>query len=106
MSNREVLSQLDPKLEPTLPQALHVINSPYVNDKISAGDNIVTRLVASDRSNEEAINDLYLKVLSRLPTEIELTEANEYIVESPSRQEGFEDLLWALVSSRSFLFIN
>ena len=106
MSNREVLSQLDPKLEPTLPQALHVINSPYVNNKISAGDNIVTRLMASDRSNEEAINDLYLKVLSRLPTEIELTEANEYIVESPSRQEGFEDLLWALVSSRSFLFIN
>ena len=106
MSDREVLSELEPKLEPTLPQALHIINSPYVNDKISAGDNIITRLVASERSNEEAINDLYLKVLSRLPSHHEFSEANEYIAGSPSRQEGFEDLLWALVSSRAFLFIN
>ena len=106
MSDREVLSQLEPKLEPTLTQALHVINSPYVNDKISAGDNIVSRLLGSDRTDEQAINDLYLKVLSREPTETELTEANQYVAESPSRQEGFEDLLWALVSSRAFLFIN
>ena len=106
MSDREVLSQLEPKLEPTLTQALHVINSPYVNDKISAGDNIVSRLLGSDRTDEQAINDLYLKVLSREPSETELTEANQYVAESPSRQEGFEDLLWALVSSRAFLFIN
>ncbi len=106
MSDREVLSELEPKLEPTLTQALHVINSPYVNDKISAGDNIVSRLVGSDGTNEQAINDLYLKVLSRLPNETEFTEANQYIAESPTRREGFEDLLWALVSSRAFLFIN
>lgn len=106
MSNREVLSELEPKLEPTLTQALHIINSSYVNDKISSSDNIVARLVSSDRTNEQAINDLYLRVLSRLPTETEFAEANQYIAGSPSRQEGFEDLLWALVSSRSFLFIN
>ena len=106
MSNREVLAELEPKLEPTLPQALHIINSPYVNEKISADDNIVTRLVTSERSNEEAISDLYLKVFSRFPSEQELSEANDYIAESPSRQEGLEDLLWALVSSRAFLFIN
>ena len=106
MSNREVLSELDPKLEPTLTQALHVINSPYVNDKIGSGDNIVGRLVNSDRTNKQAIDDLYLKVLSRLPSETEFAEANQYIAGSPSRQEGFEDLLWALVSSRAFLFIN
>ena len=106
MSNREVLSELEPKLEPTLTQALHVINSPYVNDKIGSGDNIVGRLVNSDRTNKQAIDDLYLKVLSRLPSETEFAEANQYIAGSPSRQEGFEDLLWALVSSRAFLFIN
>lgn len=106
MSDREVLSELEPTLEPTLTQALHVINSPYVNDKINSNDNIVARLVNSDRTNEQAINDLYLNVLSRLPSETEFAEANRYIVGSPSRQEGFEDLLWALVSSRAFLFIN
>ena len=106
MSDREVLSQLEPKLEPTLTQALHVINSPYVNDKISANDNIINRLMESERTNEQAINDLYLRVLSRLPSDTEFAEANRYIAESPSRQEGFEDLLWALVSSRAFLFVN
>ena len=106
MSNREVLSELEPKLEPTLTQALHIINSPYVNDKISADNNIITRLIGSEQTDEQAITDLYLKVLSRSPSGIELTEANQYIAGSPSRQEGFEDLLWAIVSSRSFLFIN
>ena len=106
MSEREVLSELEPKLEPTLTQALHIINSPYVNDKIGAGDNIINRLMQSDLTNDQAIRDLYLKVLSRSPSETEFSEATRYIAESPSRQEGFEDLLWALVSSRAFLFIN
>ena len=32
-SNREFLGDLDPKLEPTLTQALHMINSSYIHKK-------------------------------------------------------------------------
>jgi hypothetical protein len=105
-SEREFLAELEPKLEPTLTQALHMINSPYINDKITAGNGVVAQLVKSDLSDEQIIEDLYLRALSRFPSATELATAKAYVSESESRRKGFEDLLWALISSRSFLFIN
>ncbi len=105
-SNREFLAELEPKLEPTLTQALHMINSHYINNKIRAGNGMIARLVESDLTDTQIIQVLYLRTLSRTPSPTELAEAKKYIAESLSRQEGFEDLLWALISSRSFLFIS
>ena len=105
-SNREFLAELEPKLEPTLTQALYLINSPYINNKISAGNGAIARLMKSDRTDAQIIQELYLRTLSRLPSSTERITAEKYIAESPSRREGFEDLLWALISSRSFLFIS
>ncbi len=105
-SNREFLAELEPKLEPTLTQALHMINSHYINNKIRAGNGTIARLVESDLTDAQIIQVLYLRTLSRTPSPTELAEAKKYIAESLSRREGFEDLLWALISSRSFLFIS
>ncbi|MCZ6678058.1 MAG: DUF1549 domain-containing protein [Candidatus Poribacteria bacterium] len=105
-SNREFLAELEPKLEPTLTQALHMINSRYVNNKVQAGNGTIARLMKSDLTDDLVIQDLYLRTLSRTPSPTELAETKKYIAESPSRREGFEDLLWALISSRNFLFIN
>ena len=105
-SDREFLAELEPKLEPTLTQALHMINSPYIHSKISAGNGTVTRLAESDLTDAQTIRVFYLRTLSRLPSPTVLNEAKKYIAESSSRREGLEDLLWALISSRSFLFIN
>ena len=105
-SNREFLGDLEPKLEPTLTQALHIINSDYINNKIKARDGTIDRLMKSDMTDEQIIEELYLRVLSRSPTAEEVADTKAYIAESPTRQEGFEDLLWAFVSSRSFLFIR
>ena len=105
-SNREFLAELEPKLEPTLTQALHLINSGYINNKIHAGNGTIARLVKSDLTDAQIIRELYLRTLSRSPSPTELAEAKTYVAESRSRREGFEDLLWALISSRSFLFIS
>ncbi len=105
-SDREFLAELEPKIEPTLIQTLHVINSPYINDKISAGNGTVATAVNSKLSDEQIIQDFYVRALSRLPSPAELEAAKKYIADSPSRREGFEDVLWAIISSRGFLFIN
>ena len=105
-SNREFLAELEPKLESTLTQALHVINSSYLNNKIKVRNGTVSRLTKSDLSEEQIIEELYLYTLSRVPSVDEIIGAKDYIAESPSRKDGIEDLLWALISSRSFLFIR
>ena len=105
-SSREFLGDLDPKLEPTLAQALHMINSNYVHKKLKSSSGSLSRLLKSDIDNQELVTALYLSTLSRFPTDTELETAEAYIAESPEHRSGFEDLLWALISSRAFLFIQ
>ncbi len=105
-SDREFLGDLDPKLEPTLTQALHMINSSYVNKKLKRSDGSLSRLIQTKLKDQELINELYLSTLSRFPTDAELQTAEAYIAESPKRRAGCEDLMWALISSRSFIFIR
>ena len=105
-SNREFLGDLDPKLEPTLTQALHMINSGYIHKKLRSSNGVLTRLIKESPDNRKLITELYLSTLSRFPTDEEFETAEFYIAESPKRRAGCEDLLWALVSSRSFIFVQ
>jgi hypothetical protein len=54
----------------------------------------------------EIITELYVRTLSRAPTQSELATAQQFLAESPSKQEFVEDLLWALVNSKQFLFVR
>ncbi len=105
-SDREFLGDLDPKLEPTLTQALHMINSNDVHKKLKSPNGSLSRLVQAKLENQELITELYLSTLSRFPTDAELQTAEAYIAESPKHRVGCEDLMWALISSRSFLFVR
>ena len=107
-SDREFLGNLDPLLEPTLTQALHIINSPYVNGKLKSRNGTITKLLEPKTGEKmppaELATELYLMTLSRLPTDAELDTATTYLENEETRREDTEDLLWALISSRSFLF--
>lgn len=107
-SDREFLGNLDPLLEPTLTQALHIINSSYVNGKLRNRNGTITQLLEPKSGEkmqpEELVTELYLMTLSRFPTETELETGKTYLTDSSTRREDTEDLLWALISSRSFLF--
>ncbi len=105
-SSREFLGDLDPKLEPTLTQALHMINSSYIHKKLRSSGGVLTRLMKAKLNNRELINELYLTTLSRFPTDTEFESAKAYLAESPKRRPGSEDILWALISSREFIFVR
>ena len=107
-SDREFLGNLDPLLEPTLTQALHIINSGYVNDKLRSRNGTITQLLEPKTGEKlqpaELVTELYLMTLSRHPTETELEMATTHLTDNATRRDDTEDLLWALISSRSFLF--
>ena len=83
-----------------------MINSNYVNKKLRSSSGALTRLIKAKPENRELITELYLSTLSRFPTDTEVETAEAYITGSPKYRTGCEDLLWALISSRSFLFIH
>jgi hypothetical protein len=49
------------------------------------------------------IEEMYLGVLARTPTEFEQQRAERYLQSVGNRQEAVEDLVWVLVNSAEFI---
>jgi hypothetical protein len=89
-----------------LAQALHTLNGDIVSSKIADGQGRVATLVASGKPTDNCIEELYLATLCRGPSTDELAQARSFVMGSPSPAEGYQDLLWALINSKQFLFIR
>lgn len=91
--------------EANLAQSLHLLNSSEVQNKIAAGDGRAAKLAADPRPVEQKINELYLWVYGRPPDAEELAVAVGHVGRhSDNPRPAYEDLLWALVNTKEFLF--
>ena len=61
-------------------------------------------MATDKRPLAERIAELYLLAFSRQPDSEELQIATQYIESKPTAQEGFEDVVWALINTKEFLF--
>jgi hypothetical protein len=83
-------------------QQLHLLNSSHILDKISKSPRL-WRLVTRVRNPSDRLDQLYLEILSRLPTDDERELAEEYIRESGLNEtDAVMDLAWALINSGAF----
>ena len=82
----------------TAAQALHLLNSTHIRQKIETGPKI-QELLESTASRQMA-EALYLTILSRRPTD---EEWDEVAWQCDSRWGG-QNLAWALINSEEFLF--
>ncbi len=85
-----------------LTQALHFINGNQLNANLRNG--AVARLVKRESDDAKVIRALYLRTLSRNPSETEAVHWEERARQAESRIEFFEDLTWALINSSEFAF--
>lgn len=90
--------------EPSITQALHLMNSDETVRKIRHRDGFARRLSDSDRTPDEIIEELYLATVSRLPTDNERELMLQAFRESKERRFATEDVLWALLNSREFVY--
>ncbi len=106
-SHREFLAELEAKNEPTLTQTLHILNSPYIDNKIKANTGTVANLLKDKNLTDDAlIAALYEKTLCRPPSPKEAAFALGFLKQAPKRNEAAQDLLWALISAREFYFVS
>jgi hypothetical protein len=89
-----------------LAQALHTLNGDILAAKIADANGRVAKLVASGKTVDECIEELYLATTSRYPKTDEMAECRALVASCPSPVEGYQDLLWALINSKHFLFIR
>jgi hypothetical protein len=102
-SPRETVSASDIHSEPTLSQALHLLNGNTVQQKIRSGG-MIQRMLAEKKTPEDIIRTLYIRCLSREPLPEELAELKKLVAGSPKPAEALEDVFWGLLNSREFCF--
>ncbi len=91
------------EIEGSISQALILMNNLQIQAKVKAsGSNMLGKVLATYSQNDEAIRAVYLKTLSRRPTDRELTRCREFIENIGDRNEAFEDILWALINSTEY----
>ena len=111
--------------KPVPSQWLHMLNSSHIYRKINEGPKM-RAILDTGRKPQEIIEELYLTILSRLPTPDEVKNLEEYgtkqVVKQPSvmkngksvkqpdktiivkRRDDWVDIAWALFNSAEFLY--
>ena len=90
-------------LDPNLPQVLALLNSQLTTQFILR-NSYIKRQVNLQKANVEKINYLYQVILTRKPSASESQTAVGYLVKN--EKTGIEDMIWVLVNSREFIFIQ
>jgi hypothetical protein len=91
-------------MEPNLSQALHLLNGDTTQDRIRQGK-LVETMLSAGKSPEEVVSSLYLTVLSRLPSDMEREKLLAAVAADPAKvRECLEDVFWALLNSKEFIF--
>ena len=89
-----------------LAQSLHLLNSKEVQEKISKNEARAAMLATdTERSHEERMTELYQVVFARNPRPDEMEVAIGYIGRHQDNPRiAYEDILWALINTKEFLF--
>jgi len=108
-ATRATACSCEVQMEPSLSQALHLLNGDTIQQKIRQGG-VVKALLDAGRTPEQVIEELTLRTLTRKPSEKELAGLLEIVRAAPETQtptglrETLEDGFWALLNSREFVF--
>jgi hypothetical protein len=92
------------KQTPTLNQALHLIAGDTIHNKVGHPEGALAKLLRSHRAPGEIVEELYLATLSRYPDAEERRLAETALTKAGSPRQGLEDVFWALLNSKEFLY--
>jgi hypothetical protein len=88
-----------------LATALHVMNSDSLQKKLLEPRNRIGRLIEKKASDREIIEEIFLATLCRLPKPNELDNVAAHIAKmGMSRRQALEDILWALLNTKEFMY--
>jgi hypothetical protein len=103
---RELACECEREGDSNLAQALQLINGPAVNDRLRNPNNRISKLLAAKKTDKEIVTELFLVTLSRRPTETEESAMLGHVQSAAAdrRRAAWEDVHWALINSKEFLF--
>ena len=94
--------------EANLAQALHLLNSQEIQDKLARAGGRADQLAKDPRPDAEKVEELFLWAFARRPTD-EAAEAGpgQHRSATPSnKQLAYENILWALINTKEFILVQ
>jgi hypothetical protein len=102
-ATRESVCSCEVKMEPNLSQALHLMNGETVSQKVVEGG-LITRRLADGKPPREIVDELYIRCFARRPSAGESAALEEVLASAADPRVALEDVFWALLNSREFMF--
>jgi hypothetical protein len=87
-----------PSNSPSIRQTLALMSDSDLLGNLSG-----SALLDCELADNELLDELFLRTLSRLPSDEERRAAIEAVGAAENRRQAFEDVLWALVNSQEFI---
>jgi hypothetical protein len=101
---RELPCECERSTDSNLSQALQLINGPTVHNKLRSDSGSVHLWITQGKTDAEIIDLLYLTALSRPALPEEQQTAQNHIKANEDRTRAIEDIAWAVINSKEFLF--
>jgi hypothetical protein len=102
-ASRDTACSCEVKMEPTLSQALHLLNGDSTNNKIQQG-NLIAQWQKDGLTTPQIIERLYIRSLTRKPQYEEQASLQQLFPEGANPKPALDDIFWALLNSREFVF--
>jgi hypothetical protein len=101
---RELACECEREGESNLAQALQLINGATVNDRLRDPNNRIGQLMGKKLSDDEMLKSLFMVTLSRPPGADESKAMLAHVTAAMDKRKAWEDVHWALINSKEFLF--
>ena len=102
--SRESSCECERRVDLSLPQALNLVNGRTISDAVADPKGRIAKLILGGKNDAAMVEELYLAAFSRLPNKAESERGQKYLSGGVRAVRG-QDLLWALLNSKGFLYI-
>jgi hypothetical protein len=93
--------------EANLAQALHLLNSSEIQNKLARAGGRADQLAKDPRPDAEKVTELFLWAFGRRPTAGQLEVALENIQRNLSNKRlAYENIVWALINTKEFILVQ
>lgn len=106
-AERTTVCSCEVKMDPSLSQALHLLNGDTVTTKVEQGG-VVKTLLAEKKTPEQIIESIYIRTVTRKPTPEETKQLMAQVTavgeDAAQKQQVLNDIFWAVLNSKEFIF--
>jgi hypothetical protein len=101
---RLIASDCERSNETAMPQVFQLISGPLMQQLLTRKGNTLGKLLGTEQDNTKVVEQLFWAALTRAPSEPELKHCAALLTAHPDRRRAAEDLAWALLNSKEFVF--